>query len=66
MEHCAVIRFLSFKGLKAQNIQIELEQVYEAGALEIGAVKTDDAVSCRGESTLKITHGPEDRSGRLF
>jgi hypothetical protein len=39
MEQRTVIRFLTPKGLKAKDLQTELEREYDHGALEIDAIK---------------------------
>jgi hypothetical protein len=54
------------KGLKAKDLQIKLEQVYEDGALEIEAATNGDGVSCSIDSTLEMIHGPDDPPEPIF
>jgi hypothetical protein len=61
-----VIGFLTLQGLKANDIQTEVELVYENGVLEVGAVKNGDRVYCMGESTLEMARGPEDPPTLIF
>jgi hypothetical protein len=47
MEQCILIRFLTLKGLKSKDVQIELERMHKNETLEIWAIKHGDNVSCR-------------------
>jgi hypothetical protein len=51
MDQHGVIRFLTPQGLKARDIQTELEYIYENGALEIPARKNNCNVSRKVESS---------------
>lgn len=51
MDQHGVIRFLTPQGLKARDIQTELEYIYENGALEIPARKNNCNASRKVESS---------------
>jgi transposase len=60
MEHRAVIRFLTLKGLPARTIAAELEEIYQADVLALSTVKKWRKRFAEGRTSLC----DDPRSGR--
>jgi hypothetical protein len=65
MEQRAAIPFRTLKGLKAKNVETELEPVYDNGTIKMRATKWRWHFF-RGELTLEMTQGLYGQPGPIF